>query len=95
LLRDVEGVAFAKDISADFEVVVAELDAAGVAGEAVGVELLPGVGLEILAFDAAVAAFAKRVVELVVVLLAVGKVVDNVEVGGLERGAAGLAHKAW
>lgn len=87
-------MSFAVVPAADLEVVVAEDDAAGEAGKAAGVVLDAHVGLEVLALDAAVAGAAQAAVELVVVLLAVGRVVEDVELGGGEWGAARAAHEA-
>lgn len=57
-------------------------------------ELLAPLRLQILALDPAVAGGAARVVELVVVPLAVRRVVDHVEGRGGEWGGAGPAHEA-
>lgn len=77
--------------SADLKVVIREDLATIVTGEAARVILLLAVAagagagrLEVLAFDAAVAAVAQRAILFVVVLLAIRVVVDDVEVRGGE-----------
>lgn len=64
------------------------------AREAFGVELLAALALEVRALDAAVAGLAHAAVELVVVSLAVGRVVDHVERRRLEGLRARAAHEA-
>ena len=86
-----KSVAFAKVAAADLVVVVAEDDAARRAREAPGVEFEALVRFKILALDAAVAAPADGVVELVVVVLAVGEVFVHVEFRRGEWAAARLA----
>lgn len=65
--------------ASDFKVAVAEDDAAGRARETSWVKLLAQVGFEILAFDAPVAGIAQRSVELVVVLFAIWRVLEDIE----------------
>lgn len=88
------GVTLAVVAPADLVVVVAQHDAARAAREAARVELLTLVRLQVLALDAAVAGTAERAVELVVVLSAVGRVVEYVELGGGKGIAAGAADEA-
>lgn len=49
---------------------------------------------EVLALDALVAAVTERVVEYVVMMRAVGIVVEHVEISGIEGGFAGVADEA-
>lgn len=74
----------AVDRTADLEVVIAENSAAVLTGKAFGVELLLLLSLQIRPFDAAIALCAERVIELVVVLLAIWIVVDYIKVGSCE-----------
>lgn len=69
------------DRTADLEVVIAENPTAVLTGEAFGVELLLLLSLQIGPFDAAIALCAERIVELMVVLLAIWIVVDYIKVG--------------
>lgn len=79
----------------DLKVIVTENGGAGCAGQTARVELLSLLRLEVLPFDAMVAARAERVIEHMVVMFAVWIVVDDVEVCCSESGLAGLADKAW
>lgn len=95
-------VPFAVHFTTDLEVVIRQDLAAVTAREAPRVEFLRAATgraaragrLQVLAFDAAVAAVAQGAVLLVVVLLAVRVVVDDVEVGGGEGLLAGFAGEA-
>jgi len=79
------------DLSGDLEVVVTERLLAVDAGETARMELLGLLGLEVRPFNTTVAVSAQRVVELMVVVLAVRIVVNNVKVGSREGRTAGLA----
>jgi len=79
------------DLSGDLEVVVTERLLAVDAGETARMELLGLLGLKVRPFNTTVAVSAQRVVELMVVVLAVRIVVNNVKVGSRERRTAGLA----
>jgi hypothetical protein len=78
----------------DLEITITEDDAASRAREAFGVELLALVGFQVLALDSKVARITQRTIELVVVLLAVGGVVEDVEFCTWERVSAGSANEA-
>ena len=80
--------------TANLVVVVPQHNATGRAREAPRVELEPLVGLEILTLNAAVARAAQRTVQLVVMLVAVGEVVEDVELSGGKGTAAGAADEA-
>jgi len=60
-------------------------------GETTRMEFLQRLSLEIWALDSAAAACAERIVQLVVVVLAVGVVVEDVETACREGCAAGFA----
>ena len=106
--RCATAVPFAVHISFPLKVIATQGDTAGPALEAVRVEFLAGArvagvvvdvcvwffGLEVVAFDARVAGGAEGAVELVVVLAAVGVVVENVKVGGLKGRLADVADEA-
>lgn len=64
------------------------------AGEAVWMEFLPPICLEVLAFNASIAVGTERTVLLMVMASAVRIIVVNVEVGGLEGSPTGLADEA-
>lgn len=64
------------------------------AAEAVRVELMFLLGLQVWPFDASIATLAKGVVEFVVVSGTVGMIVHDIEIGCQERRLAGLTHKA-
>jgi hypothetical protein len=81
-LHGSKGMLLAVDLASDLKVVIAERLLAVDAGEAARVELLSLLGFEVGSFDTAVAMGTKRVVELVVMVLAVWVVVNDVEVGG-------------
>lgn len=85
---------FAKVPARNLVVVVPQDDPASRASEAAWVKLVPILRLEILALDAAIARAAERVVEAVVVELAVGEVIEDVEFGRGEGCAAGAAGEA-
>ena len=87
-------VALAVFLAADFVVVGVQDDPARRAGKTFGVEFQTLVRLEVLALNATVARVAERPVELVVVLFAVGRVFEDVELGGGEGVAAGPADEA-
>lgn len=92
-----QSMALTVHAAANLEVVVGEHLPAVHASKAAWMELLlrdAGGGLEVLAFDAAMAAVTAGAVLLVVVLLAVGQIGDDVEVGGGEELVAGLAGEA-
>lgn len=99
--RRAKGVALAEHLAVPLEIVALEQHAARPAAETVGMELLavrnaasPSLhGLQILALDPRVAGAAQRVVELVIMLRAVGPVVEDVEVGGSEGNVAVVADK--
>lgn len=77
-----------------FEIVSTENPVAFLAGEAVRVELLFLLGLQVWPFNASIAIFAKRIVELVVVSGTVGMIVHDIEIGSREGRLAGLTHEA-
>lgn len=79
----------------NLKVIVTENGGAGRAGQTARVEFLPLLRLEVLPFDAMVAACAERVVEHMVMMFAVWIVVNDVKVCCSESGLAGLADKAW
>lgn len=77
-----EGVLIAVYLSTVFIVVVAQHFVAIDTGEASRVEFRPLLSLEVRALDSVVTLGAQRIVELVVVVLAIWVVVDDIEVGG-------------
>jgi hypothetical protein len=81
-------------LSSNFVVIIAQYNATSRASEASRMELAASIDFQILAFDAAVAATADGPVELMVMTLAVGRVVEDVELGCWERIAAGSACEA-
>lgn len=90
---------FTEHAPCDLEVILRQHGAARATRETPWVKFLldaaaGGGRLEVLALDAAAAAVADGVVRFVVVLLAVGFVVDDVEVGGGEGGGARAADEA-
>lgn len=89
-----ESVSFAIDQSGDLKIVFSKHDLAGSAGQAVRMEFLALLCLQVLSFDAFAAARAERVVELMVVVFAVGIVLVDVEVSCCESALAGLANEA-
>lgn len=64
------------------------------AAEAVRMEFMFLLGLQVWAFDASIAVFAKGVVEFVVVSGTVGMIVHDIEIGCWERRLAGLTYEA-
>lgn len=78
----------------DLEVAVRQGAATVRAAKAPDVILDRGLVLHVLAFNAVPATAAEAAVELVVMNLAIGLVVENVELGGSERLRAGGANKA-
>ena len=98
-----QGMPLTVHLPDNLEVVVRQHHPAIVACEAAGMELLVHATtaararasrLQVLPLDAAMAAVAQRAVRLVVVLLAVGLVADDVEVGGGEGLGARAAREA-
>lgn len=88
-----EGMSVAEHPASDFVVIVAEYNTTSGASEAPGVELLPPVSFEVLAFNTAVTSLAQGSIERVVVLLAVRRIVENVELGARERVLTGATHE--
>ena len=95
-----QGMSFTVNSSSNLEVVIRQLCAAIHAYEASPLILASYSAswagtrrLEILAFDASVAAVTQRAILLVVVLLAVWMVVDDIEVGACEGFFARLAYE--
>ena len=88
-----ERMLLAEDAAVPFEEVVAQDQAAFLAGEAVRVELLLPVRFQVRPFDAAVATRAQGSVVFVVMPPTVRIVVVDVEIRALERSLAGLARE--
>lgn len=82
-------------IPTNFIIVVSEDDAAGGASKAPRMELLRLIRLEILAFDSAIAAFAERSIELVIMLFTIGEVIKDIEICAREGRATGPADEAF
>jgi hypothetical protein len=87
-------VSLAVRLAHDFVVVHVEAHATVCAAEAMGMELLPSVGLEVLSLDALVASPAQRAVELMVVLCAIWCVAVDIELCCREGCLACLADEA-
>ena len=76
-------------------IIVAKHNAASCASEAPRVELLAPICLQVLAFDSTIAALAQGSVECVVVLLAIRRIVEDVEFGTGKRILAGAAYETF
>jgi hypothetical protein len=94
LVNSAVGMAFAVVASSDLVVIVAQHNATRAATETPRMELQALIRLEVLALNTAIARAAERAVELVVVLLAVGSVVEHVKLRGGEGRAASAANEA-
>lgn len=81
VLHPLPGVGLAVRPAVDLEVAVGQRTATVEAAEAPDVVLGSGLVLEVLALDATAAAAALAAVETVVVLFAVGLIVQDVELG--------------
>lgn len=81
-------------LSADLEVVIIQDRAACETNQAAGVEFLTLLGLQVLTFNAVIAAFAERVVELVIMLLTIRVIVDDIKVSRCKGRLAGFAYEA-
>lgn len=99
-----QSMPLAVHLATDLEVVVPQHASAVMTGKAMRMELsatsqwgavATACGLQILSFDAQVAAVAERAVGFVVVLFAVGLVVDHIEICGLEGFMASFADEAF
>lgn len=86
-------IAFAVHLAAYLKVAVAKDSMTVHASKALLVKLLSGLCLHVLPFDAAIAARTQRLVELMVVMLAVGLVVHDIKVCRCERCLARRAEK--
>ena len=79
------------DLARNLKVIVTESLVTIKTGEAVRVELLVLLSFEVWSLNTSIAVSAQRVVQLVVMVLTVGVVVDDIEVGGGKRRVTGLA----
>jgi hypothetical protein len=87
-------VLFTVCLAIDLKIIVSKDEIAVSADEAVRVEFLLCVRLNVLSLDSSIAACAKRVVDFVVVAMTIWKVVVDVEIRGLERLLAGCTDEA-
>lgn len=95
-----EGISLTVHFARQFEVVMTQLYVAGCTLETMWVMLLPPFAchigsLHVLSFDAFAASGAQRVLQLVVMIAAVGMITNDVELSSRKRRFASPANKAF